>query len=224
MKRLLTFFCTLFFSCSAFSQSQNDYSYSIGFKLFGYGEYPKLMNEARGADNYRSSSFNSFLFKFNDNQISYRIVGTKYSNDDFTFNNVCKDCEVVKGQYKDFSVKIGFERNLLYGPIQPYYGLDMGFRKINFDGTSVETATNFTTDIAVEKNGMIIYPMIGFKVNLIKSRLTFAAEMGMDILYSHDKETRTDNANNIINLANFRRWGFYNQPLGQVTVQFNFGN
>ncbi len=224
MKKLFTLALIIFLSQPIYAQSQSEYSYSIGFKLYGYGEFPKLMNEIKGSEDYRSSSFNALVFKFNDNQMSYRIIGARYTNDKYSFKNLCKDCETVTGKYTDFTAKIGFERNVLYGIVQPYYGVDLGYRKIDFDGSGRDNNSGQGYNITVEKNGGIVYPFMGVKINILNSRLTLAGELGVDVLYSHDKETKTDNANNLINLSNFRRWGFYNQPLGQLSLQFNFGN
>jgi len=222
MKRIYTLIFFIFITTFAFSQSQNDYSYSAGISLFSYGEYPKLLNEVRSSDSYRTSAFNGLIFKFNDNQISYRILGSLYSNDDYSFKNLCKDCETVTGKFKQFSAKFGFERNIIYGTVQPFYGLDLGFKKINFSGTSRDQSNTPLYDIEIEKNGGVIYPFLGVKVNLIKARLTFSAEAGIDILYSHDKETRTNNGNPP-DINNYKRWGFYNKPLGMFGLQFNFG-
>lgn len=222
MKRISTFIFLTFISTTVFSQSQNDYSYSAGIDLFSYAEYPKLLNEVRSSESYRATGFKGLVFKFNDNQISYRLLGTIYSNDDYSFKNICTDCETVNGKFKQFSAKLGFERNIIYGVVQPFYGLDLGFKKISFSGTSRDQSNVPLYDVEIEKNGGVIYPFLGFKVNLIKARVTFSAEAGIDMLYSHDKETKTDNGNPP-DINNYKRWGFYNKPLGMLGLQFNFG-
>lgn len=224
MKKLYIFLLFIFNATYLFSQSQNDYSYSAGIRLFSYGEYPRLLNEVRGTDTYRSAAFNGLIFKFNDNQMSYRVLGTIYTNDTYSFKNICINCEKVEGKFEEFSAKMGFERNIIYGPVQPFYGLDLGFKKISFRGSSEEVKTSLPLyDVSIEKNGGVIYPFLGVKVNILKARLTFSAEAGIDILYSHDKETKTD-VNGTANIQNYQRWGFYNKPLGMLGLQFNFGN
>ncbi len=223
MKRVFTiiFFLTIITKVG-FSQSQNNYSYSAGFNLFSYGEYPKLLNEVRSSDNYRSAFINGLIFKFNDNQISYRILGSRYTNDDYSFKNICKDCETVNGKFKQFTAKFGFERNIIYGTVQPFYGLDLGFKKTSFSGISSDQANAALYNVEIQKNGGVIYPFLGVKVNLINSQLTFSAEAGIDMLYSHDKETKTTAGS--VTIDNYKRWGFYNQPVGMLGLQFNFGN
>lgn len=221
MKIASTFIFLIFISITVFSQSQNDYSYSAGIDLFSYREYPKLLNEVRNSESYRVSGFKGLTFKFNDNQISYRLLGAIYSNNDYSFKNMCTDCETVTGKFRQFTTKLGFERNIIYGLIQPFYGLDLGFKKISFSGTSRDQGNTPLYDVEIEKNGGVIYPFLGFKVNFIKARLTFSAEAGIDMLYSHDKETKI--TANSLTVDNYKRWGFYNKPLGMLGLQYNFG-
>lgn len=225
MKKLLFLTLAIIIYTQSFSQSQNNYNYSFGIKAANFGDFPKLMNEVRGSDSYNSSYFNGFVFKFNDNQISYRFVGSKYYNNNYSFRNICYDCETVKGKFSDFILKAGFERSLIYGVVQPYYGLDLGYRKIYFDGIA-NNANNNTLlyDVVVEKNGALIHPLLGVKVNLYKAMFTMSAEAGIDILYSNDRETKTLNDGvRTTSIANFRRWGFYNLPLSMLSLQYNFG-
>jgi len=222
MKRISIFIFLIFITTVAFSQSQNDYSYSAGISLFSFGEPPKLLNEVRSSDSYRSATLNGLIFKFNDNQISYRLIGSFYSNDDYSFKNICHDCETVSGKFKQFAAKFGFERNIIYGTVQPFYGIDLGFKQLTFSGTASDQSNAPLYDVEIEKNGGVIYPFLGVKVNLIKARLTFSAEAGIDMLYSHDKETK--NTAGSLSIANYKRWGFYNKPLGMLGLQLNFGS
>ncbi|KHJ39694.1 hypothetical protein PBAC_02050 [Pedobacter glucosidilyticus] len=225
MKKILILTLGILFYSQAFSQSQNNYSYSFGIKAANYGDFPRLMNEVRGTNSYRSSYLNGFVFKFNDNQISYRFIGSKYANSNYSFKNICHDCETVTGNFSDFNLKAGFERSLIYGVVQPYYGLDLGYRKIYFDGTANSANNNaLLYDVIVEKNGALIHPFLGVKVNLYKAMFTLSAEAGLDILFSNDKETKTLNdGNRTTSIANFRRWGFNNLPLSMLSLQYNFG-
>lgn len=223
MKKLLLS-AILFASCFlSLAQSQNNYTYSVGVKLLSIGEFPKLLNEVRGTNNFRSSVFNGLIFKVNDNQISYRVVLTKYENDDYSFKNLCNNCETVTGEYADFTMKLGFEKSLIYGIIQPMYGVDLGFKKVTFDGDAYpESSTTPSYNAIVEKNGGFIYPFLGLKANVLKARITVSAEAGINMLYTYDKETKTSYADNSTTLNNFRRWGFYTRPLGLLSLQYNF--
>lgn len=223
MKKLSTLFFLILITPFAYSQSQNDYAYSAGIRLFSYGEYPKLLNEARNDDSYHSKAFNGLIFKFNDNQISYRILGSIFSEDDYSFKNNCNECETVTGKFKEFSAKLGFERNIIYGTFQPFYGFDLGFKKISFDGASKDRSNTPLYNVEVGKNGGVIYPFLGLKVNLIKAHLTVSAEAGIDIFYSYDKETK-NHTNSSLTIDNYKRWGFYNKPLGMLSLQYNFGS
>lgn len=225
MKKLLLLTLGIIIYSQTYSQSQNNYGYSFGIKGLSFGDFPKLMNEIRSSDSYRPSSMNGVVFKFNDNQISYRFIGAKYYNDDYTFKNICHDCETVTGNFTDFTLKAGFERSLIYGVIQPFYGLDLGYRKIYFDGTANSANNNaLLYDVIIEKNGTLIHPFIGVKVNLYKAMFTMSAEAGLDILVSNDKETKTLNdGNRTTSIGNFRRWGFNNLPLSMLSLQYNFG-
>src|SRR5690606_11222958 len=161
MKRISTFIFLIFISTIAFSQSQNDYSYSAGINLFSYGEYPKLLNEVRSSENYRTAAIKGLNFKFNDNQISYRLIGTIYSENDYSFKNVCNDCETVTGKFKQFSAKLGFERNIIYGIVQPFYGIDLGYKTITFFGTSRDQSNAALYNVLVEINGGLFFPFFG---------------------------------------------------------------
>ncbi|WP_155977909.1 hypothetical protein [Pedobacter glucosidilyticus] len=226
MKKILLLTVGIIFYFQAFSQSQNNYSYSVGIKAASFGDFPKLMNEVRSAESFTPSYLNGIVFKFNDNQISYRFIGSKYTNNDYSFKNVCQDCETVNGNFSDFTLKAGFERSLIYGVFQPFYGLDLGYRRIYFDGIANNVSNNaLLYDVIVEKNGALIHPLIGVKVNLLKSKFTISAEAGLDILYSNDRETKTLNdGNRTTSIANFRRWGFNNLPLSMLSLQYNFGH
>lgn len=223
MKKLLLSAILIAICFLSKAQSQNDYTYSLGVKLLSVGEFPKLLNEIRSSENYRSSTFNGLIFKVNDNQISYRLVVSKYDNEDYSFMNLCNNCETISGKYKDFDVKFGFEKSLIYGIIQPMYGVDLGFKKVTFDGDSYsESSPSASYNAIIEKNGGFIYPFLGLKANIFKARLTMSAEAGLNMLYTHDKETKTSYSDNSTSLSNFKRWGFYSQPLGLLSLQYNF--
>ncbi len=223
MKKLFAVLTLQFLMLFAYSQSQTDSNYSFGFKLFSVEEFPKFLNEVRPSSIYNTTSFNGLIFKVNDNQISYRFQISSYKNNDYSFKNECKDCEIVTGKYKDFNIKIGFERNITYSRIQPFYGIDLGYRASTFNGDSKNAKTAaFLYNANIDKNGGKIYPFVGVKFNILKS-LTISAESGLDFLYTYDKEIKSTNTNTVQSVNNFKRWQFVSKPLGMLSIQFNFG-
>ncbi|RZL18906.1 MAG: hypothetical protein EOO89_04915, partial [Pedobacter sp.] len=101
MKRslLLLFFCAI--SYSAVAQMSGDYNYSIGVRGYTLMQMPKVLNESE-SDHLIQAPFNGVMFKFNDNQISYRISGTYYNKSKNFYNN-CETCEAADGKLTDYS-------------------------------------------------------------------------------------------------------------------------
>jgi hypothetical protein len=223
MKKTLLIIMTLAISKIAFSQSQSDFNYSIGIRVLTIQEYPKLLNEVRNGSNFYTSGFNGLIAKVNDNQISYRFQVSNFKEDNYSFKNECATCEIVTGNYKDFDLKIGFERSLIYSKLQPFYGIDLGYKRANFQGKSNNAKNNtFMYNANIEKNGGLIYPFFGLKYNII-SAITISAEAGIDFIYTHDKEIKSDNTNSPPSVNNFTRWQFNTKPLGLLSLQYNFG-
>jgi hypothetical protein len=163
------------------------------------------------------------MLKVNDNQISYRFQLSNSKTNDYSFVNECATCESVVGVYKSFDIKIGFERSLIYSKIQPFYGIDLGYKRARFDGKSHDINTNaFLYNAAIEKNGALAYGFIGVKYNIIP-RITLSAEAGVDYIYTYDKEIKSSNVNFVISQNKFDRLQFTSKPLGLLSLQFNFG-
>ncbi|MBK0381822.1 hypothetical protein I5M32_02515 [Pedobacter sp. SD-b] len=223
MKKYFTFIILLTSSMAVFSQSQSDFNYSIGIKLLTVEEYPKLLNEVRNGSTLYNSGFNGIIAKVNDNQISYRFQISNLKKDGYSFKNECENCEVITGNYKSFDLKIGFERSLIYSKLQPFYGIDLGFKRVNFEGESHDANNDsFLYKANIDKNGGLVYPFLGLKYNVI-SAVTISAEAGIDFLYTHDKEVKSSKTNAPTSVNNFNRWQFNNKPLGLLSLQFNFG-
>lgn len=196
------------------------YSYTIGFKLFSYEEFPKILNQT-DPDAFRKSLWNGFILKYNDNQISYRFSGSFYSNR-LSFSNECEECEIIEGRLKDGQVKVGFEKNLTYGVIQPYFGADIGIRRSAFKGKT-QTTASAPYDVKTEKNGLTFSPVFGIKLNLI-DRLTIAAESTVDILYSYERQEKIyTNSPDTQSLQKYYKWEYLLKPVGMLTLQYNFG-
>lgn len=223
MKRILTILSLQFAVLFANAQSQSDSNYSFGLKLLSVEKFPKILNEVKNNSQYYSPTLNGLVFKVNDNQISYRFQISNYENNDYSFTNECSTCETLNGVYKDFNAKLGFERSLTYSAVQPFYGIDLGYRSTTFIGQSKNQSTSaplYNADI--EKNGALIYPFFGLKYTVLKA-LTISAETGLDFLYSYDKEIKSTSSNTIQSINNFKRWQYIAKPLGILSLQFNFG-
>jgi hypothetical protein len=222
MKKLFILFITQLFVFVAFSQSQSDSNYSLGLKFMSIEEFPKFLNEVRINPKLNNTTFNGLIFKVNDNQISYRFQVSNFKNNDFTFDNECADCEVVRGKFTDLNLKMGFEKNLNYTRLQPFYGLDFGYRRITFVGEAKNTGTSaFLYHANINKHGATIYPFLGLKFNIIKA-ITISAESGIDFLFTSDKEIKSTNNNAVQSVNNFTRWQIASKPLGMLSLQFNF--
>ncbi len=226
-KYLLTF--GLFFSglFLANAQYQNDFNYSLGVKTLGYEQFPSVFNQDGDSNNLYLTKFNGLIFKVNDNQISFRFLGGYYRDKDFSFNNDCDGCELANGNLEDLYLKIGFEKNIIFGCIQPYFGIDFGFKRTSFEGrvkNLIINNPNLDYEANSEKNGGTLSPLLGVKLNII-SNLTLAAEANFDVLYSYEKQEKVFlDAVRSRTTNNYRRWEFLPQPLGQLSLQFNFGS
>jgi hypothetical protein len=190
-KILLLISCTLF-SVMAFGQRDGNYNYSIGVRGFNYMEMPKVMNQ-HDNDNYQTSYFTSYIVKFNDNLFSYRL-NAGYLKKDMTFFDNCDNCDLVDGQMKDLAFKIGFEKNVNYSVIQPYFAFDIGYRSNKFQGTSSPgqsggVSSQSVTNVNSTKEGFTITPSIGIKINPIKA-LTIFAESNLEFFYSYERQER----------------------------------
>lgn len=224
MKKLLPFILFQLLATICLAQSQSDSNYSFGVKLLSIDEQPKLLNEIRGgSSNFYTSGLNGLVLKVNDNQISYRFSGFVFKKDDYSFTNQCSNCEFIKGNYTSLDLRIGFEKSLTYSKLQPFYGADLGFKQVSFDGASASKITQaYMYSVDIEKNGGVFNPFIGIKYNVIRA-LTLSAEAGFDFIYTYDKETKTDANNTLISLSNYKRWQYSAKPLASLSLQFNFG-
>lgn len=223
MKKLLLFSVCQLLLVTAFAQSQSDSNYSIGIKLFSIEEQPKLLNEVRENSTFYLSGFNGVMLKVNDNQISYRFSGNVFNKSDYSFTNECSNCEIVKGKYHSLDLKVGFERSLIYSRLQPFYGMDLGYKKVTFEGQSNgKNSNSFLYNVNIEKNGVAFTPLLGLKFNFFRS-ITLSAEAAFDFILTSDKETKTQASGTLISNSNFSRWQYNAKPLGQLSLQYNFG-
>jgi hypothetical protein len=200
--------------------NQRLFMYTIGIKAYSLEEFPRVLNEVKTNHNV-STLGNGVLLKLNDNQISYRIGANFYSKD-ISFKNECKECEEANGKLKDFSTRIGFEKNFVYGTIQPYFAFDIGYRRNSFDGNLKNLTTLATYDVNTLKNGFLMSPNFGLKVSPA-SHITLALETGIDLLYSYEKQEKTSNQTQEKTVNQYRKWEFLLKPVSLLSLQYNFG-
>ena len=209
---------------AANTNMQSEYLYSVGFKLLSIEQLPKILN-ATEKEKYYSSNINGFIIKFNDNQLSYRISGSLFEKN-ISFENECKDCERTSGKVSDLQVKVGFEKNITNSKIQPYFGIDIGFRNNTFKGESVGSGSaNIRPlyDVSAEKNSGVFGPVAGIKINLV-NHFTLSAESGIDLIYSYERQTKAfRDAARTQTFQKYNKFEFLTRPLGFLSVQYNFG-
>lgn len=194
----------------------NAYSYTLGFKVLSVEQFAGILDQANHST-LRTSVANGFILKYNDKQISYRLTGSFYSGD-LSFVNGTGNAESISGRLADNQVKLGFEKNFTYTRIQPYFGIDLGFKQSIFKG---QTSGSGANDYRVSKNGATASPVLGVKLNLV-DHFTVAAETTLDLFYYYDKqEINTGTANATLN--KYYKWDYLLKPLGQLSIQYNFG-
>lgn len=195
----------------------SDFLYSIAVRSFALEQFPRLLDQTAN-EHFFSSAFNGLMFKFNDNQISYRISGAHYNND-ISINSSCNNCEDINGKLINTTIKIGFEKNLTYTRIQPYFGIDLGYSNQKY--TSDEDALNRTID---RKNAALASPFIGVKLNILPF-ITVSAESNMTVAYSFQKTERNQFSEiPSSNITDKKRWEYFFAPVGILSLQFNFGS
>lgn len=177
-------------------------------------QLPKILNETN-SQAYRNAYFTGAIVKFNDNQISYRIKADYYRKN-ITFNNQCNTCEIAAGLVTDYSFTIGFEKNFNYAMIQPYFGTDVGFKANHFTGEikSVNPKnSSMPYNVDSDKNGLLIAPILGIKVNPVK-QLSFFIETSPRFYYSYERqETIQQDALNTRSFVKYNKWEFLLTPV-----------
>ena len=231
MKKILLIVLCCAMSFSVMAQMSGDYNYSIAARGYTLMQMPKVLNES-DSYNLTKAPFNSIMFKFNDNQISYRINGAYYNHSKKFYNN-CETCEAADGKLIDYSFKVGFEKNFNYARIQPYFGIDLGYRSNRFSGTiennnelkssaSKGAASEPALNVEATKTGLVLSPFFGLKINVI-NQLSIFAEANLDYFYSYERqETVTKDINNTRNLAKFYKSEFLFNPVS-VGIQLHLG-
>lgn len=188
MKSILLSVIFLFISSfNAFSQLTDNFNYSIGVYGFSIMEMPKVFNQ--NTQQRLNSFVRGGMVKFNDNQISFR-VGATYLKQSVKFDDDCINCNLASGKVTDKAYKLGFEKNLSYSMLQPYFGGDLGYRSNLFKGmmSVVNNQKSVTTTNSIEatKSGFTVMPFIGLKFTPV-SMITIFAESSLEFYYSYER-------------------------------------
>lgn len=196
----------------------SEFMYSVAIRAFALEQFPQIFNNPE-REQFYSSAFNGLTFKFNDNQISYRITGI-YFNNDISSNRSCLNCESINGKLQNTVLKIGFEKNITYTRIQPYFGLDIGYINQKYTHeTPYSSVEQSQQEVVDRKNSALASPFIGIKFNVLPY-LTVAAESNFTIAYSYQK---TERAHAPDTPHTREKWEYFFAPVGSLGIQFNFG-
>lgn len=233
MKKNLLAILLLLTGGASFAQMNGDYNYTIAVKGYALMQMPKVMNEVNFGK-YTNVYFKGGVLKFNDNQFSYRISGY-YQKNSKTFYNNCTTCEQIGGDMSDYAFKLGFEKNLNFSRIQPYVGLDLGYRSNKFIGKAYNvnelqlraamdaSSAIASTKVEATKVGFVASPILGLKFNPI-SQLTLFAETSLDFFYSYERQERvTEDINNTRTLSRTNKTEFLLNPV-TVGIAVHLGN
>nr|WP_068893231.1 hypothetical protein [Pedobacter panaciterrae] len=228
MKKPLLLALFLLITVTAFSQMNGDYNYSIAIRGYSMLEMPKVFNET-SSDKFTDAYFNGVMVKFNDNQFSYRLNGTYY-NKSKKFFNECETCQEADGKLVDYSFKLGFEKNISYSRIQPYFGFDIGYRYSRFKGSLQNrnqlrdvSADAVGQNIESSKQGILASPVVGIKISPI-SQISIFAEGNLDLFYSFERQkTILQDVDNTRTVNNDRKTEFLLNPFS-VGIQIHLGS
>ncbi|MDB5118881.1 MAG: hypothetical protein JWN56_99 [Sphingobacteriales bacterium] len=206
------------------SANEIEYHYSVAIKALTIQQFPKLFKQLN-SDDYYKTPLSGLVFKFNDNQISYRISGDYYYDKNYIFHNECADCEIMTGQFTNYSLKVGFEKNVNIGTIQPYFAFDIGYNNNKFKGEAMNAgAINFTIPYEANsrKKSAILGPSFGIKFNLI-NHIAIGAESGIDFLLTYETQEKAYNdAQRNRTFQKYNKVELLMRPLSLLSLQYNF--
>jgi hypothetical protein len=230
MKKQLLVILSLLFCNAAFSQLNGDYNYSIAVRGYSLMQMPKILNQ-KEVGKLTESSFQGGMLKFNDNQISYRLSGS-YIKKNVQIVNNCLNCEEANGKMTDYNFKLGFEKNLNFSRIQPYFGFDIGYRYNKFEGmlvsknnlpAAVEAAAMGPDGVEASKSGFVASPVMGIKINPMP-QVTLFAEASLDFFYFYERqETVAADVNNTRTFNKYSKSEFLLNPVS-IGIQVNIGS
>jgi hypothetical protein len=224
--RLILFLLSLclLISIEVFSQVNGNYNYSLGLKGFTIMQQPGVLNQ--NVQKYISNDISGGMIRFNDNQISYRLSGS-FLNKAVTFDNNCMNCDPANGKIKDYAIKIGFEKNLNYAHLQPYFAFDMGYRYNRFAGmmNTVNNQKNISAVSTLEdtKSGFTFIPVMGLRINPTEMISVFV-ESNLEFYYAYVRqETIAQDVSASKAISKFNRGEFLLNPVA-IGIQVHLGN
>lgn len=207
------------------SINEIEYRYSVSVKSFSIEQFPKIFKQLN-SDQYFNSSLSGLIFKINDNQLSYRLSVDYNNNKNYTFKNECADCEIMKGQFTNYALKVGFEKSMNISTVQPYFAFDLGYHNSTFKGEAMNAGTiNFTTQYEANsrKKSAIFGPALGVKFNLFP-HISVGAESGIDFLLTYETQEKAfHDAQRNRTFQKFNKVELLMKPLSFLTLQYNFG-
>lgn len=197
-----------------------DFWYTIAIRVYAHEQFPQLLNQPSGRT-FRNSFLNGLLFKFNDNQLSYRLQAAYYNND-VSFENECQGClPKINGKLQNTSIKIGLEKSVNYSRFQPYLGGDFGYMYQTLNTKGMGNDLLFAED---NKNALLFSPFIGAKLYLIP-RVSVGAEANFNVAYTYQKvNSYSDDSFTGTPVQTKRyRWEYFFAPVAAITLQYHFG-
>ena len=183
----------VFLSLNSSAQGNSNYNFTVSLTAFNILEMPKISDQEQ---NYMTNYFSGAAFSINDHQISYRLRGN-FIHNNIKFISDCTNCNLDNGQVTDYNISIGFEKNLNYARIQPYFAFDLGYRYNRFSGiqntVNLQQMIDATDALETIKNGITAAPAIGIKISPFDGVSIFA-EAGFEyyISYLHTQTVSQD--------------------------------
>lgn len=218
MKKSLFLYLLISFSIlSASAQTNTDFNYNIGLNLYNLSQLPQV-NFNQQVKPETSRYLPGIILKFNDNQFAYRVALNFYRNTKLSIPE--DDSASVHGTYLEYSLKLGFERDLSNGNFKPYYGADLGFIHTEFSGLETHFNQKTLNNLRTEKNGFLMSPFLGIKYHFI-SRLYISAELAINFIYAYNRLQNDNDGKKTI--SHFNKGEFLLAPVSLIGLHYNFG-
>lgn len=207
-----------------FSQVNGNYNYSLALRGYTIIQQPGVLNQ--NVQKYISNDISGGMIRFNDNQISYRF-GATFLNKSVTFDNNCINCDPANGRIKDYTMKIGFEKNLNYAHLQPYFAFDLGYRYNRFTGmmNMINNQKSIAAVSALQdtKDGLTFSPVVGLRINPTE-QISFFVESNIEFYYAYVRqETIAQDVSASKTVSKFNRGEFLLNPVS-IGIQVHLGN
>lgn len=214
----------MFLSTNTFSQVNPKYNFTISLIGFSSLELPRIADQDQ--QKYVTNYFSGALLKLNDNQISYRLSGN-FIHNNINFQSDCTNCNLDNGRVTDYNISIGFEKNLNYARVQPYFAFDAGYRYNCFSG--IQNSINLqrmiyaTEALETIKDGFTAAPAFGIKINPI-DEISIFAEGGFQycISYLHTQTISQDLSATLTQTTGHKQEILF-KPI-TIGIQFHLGN